>query len=267
MPNGHHGNWNTSKPPTASSWQSSQHQQTSLPAAQAQVAQAQAAATQGYDPGHKSESDQPQYNKHYVSSPGTEYGNEFGGWEGSSAQAAAVSQAEKDKKAKLDLAEELRHRQEERERTGDTYKPWQETKKEQFASAFGGLGLYGENNDEYAWNPFQTVREDGSLRNLTWDEMNTMLDWGVYDTGPIGNYSGWPDRGGGGNYGYGYGYGGGGGGGGGGYGYGADEDPMARGYQRGKVGPGGLLEAVNQLYFRLSGMSKKRGGIIGLLRL
>ena len=68
MPNGHHGNWNTSKPPTASSWQSSQHQQTNLPAPP------QAASTQGsnYDPDHKSESDQPQYNKPYVSSPGTE---------------------------------------------------------------------------------------------------------------------------------------------------------------------------------------------------
>jgi hypothetical protein len=70
-----------------------------------------------------------------------------------------------------------------------------------------------------------------------------------------------------GGYGYGYGYGGGGGGGGGGYGYGGDEDPMARGYQRGKVGPGGLLEAVNQLYLRLSGMNKKRGGIVSLLEL
>jgi hypothetical protein len=71
----------------------------------------------------------------------------------------------------------------------------------------------------------------------------------------------------GGGYGYGYGYGGGGRGGGGGYGYGDDEDPLARGYQRGKVGPGGLLEAVNQLYFRLSGMGKKRGGIVSLLEL
>ena len=71
---------------------------------------------------------------------------------------------------------------------------------------------------------------------------------------------GGPDGGGWGGY-------GGGGGGGGGYGYGSDDDPLARGYQRGKVGPGGLLEAVNQLYLRLSGMNKKRGGIIGLLRL
>ena len=73
--------------------------------------------------------------------------------------------------------------------------------------------------------------------------------------------------GGGGGYGYGYGYGGGGGSGGYGYGYGEDEDPFPRGYQRGKVGPGGLLEAVNKLLFRISGLNKKRGGIISLLEL
>ena len=60
---------------------------------------------------------------------------------------------------------------------------------------------------------------------------------------------------------------GGGGSGGYGYGYGEDEDPFPRGYQRGKVGPGGLLEAVNKLLFRLSGLNKKRGGIVSLLEL
>ena len=43
-----------------------------------------------YDPGH--DNNQTQYNQPvtpYVATPGTEYGNEFGGWEGSSAQAAA----------------------------------------------------------------------------------------------------------------------------------------------------------------------------------
>ena len=81
----------------------------------------------------------------------------------------------------------------------------------------------------------------------------------------LSNLSGGGDGGGG--YGYGYGYGGGGGSGGYGYGYGEDEDPFPRGYQRGKVGPGGLLEAVNKLLFRLSGLNKKRGGIVSLLEL
>jgi hypothetical protein len=74
-------------------------------------------------------------------------------------------------------------------------------------------------------------------------------------SGGDGGYGGWG------------GYGGGGGGRGGGGGYGVEDDPMARGYQRGKVGPGGLLEAVNNLYLRLSGMNKKRGGLISLLEL
>ena len=103
----------------------------------------------------------------------------------------------------------------------------------------------------------------------------------ISDTGFSGTSKGWYFTGdtdaqgnpiytggdGGGGYGYGYGYGGGGGSGGYGYGYGEDEDPFPRGYQREKVGPGGLLEAVNKLLFRLSGLSKKRGGIVSLLEL
>jgi hypothetical protein len=62
-----------------------------------------------------------------------------------------------------------------------------------------------------------------------------------------------------------------GGGGGGGYGYGIQtEDPMAQGYQRGKVGPGSLQEQVNQLYLgsaNVPGFNKNRGGIISLLGL
>ena len=62
-----------------------------------------------------------------------------------------------------------------------------------------------------------------------------------------------------------------GGGGGGGYGYGMQtEDPMAQGYQRGKVGPGSLQEQVNQLYLgsaNIPGFNKNRGGIISLLGL
>ena len=61
------------------------------------------------------------------------------------------------------------------------------------------------------------------------------------------------------------------GGGGGGHGYGMQtEDPMAQGYQRGKVGPGSLQEQVNQLYLgsaNIPGFNKNRGGIISLLGL
>jgi hypothetical protein len=53
--------------------------------------------------------------------------DEFGGWEGSEAailaEEAAALQAEKDKKAKIDLAKRLQEQREERERTGTTYKP------------------------------------------------------------------------------------------------------------------------------------------------
>jgi len=71
----------------------------------------------------------------------------------------------------------------------------------------------------------------------------------------------------GGSYGYGGGGGGSEGGSGYGYGYGGDDDPLARGYQRAVFGPGNLQEQVNQNYMRLSGLQKKRGGIISLLEL
>ena len=75
---------------------------------------------------------------------------------------------------------------------------------------------------------------------------------GQNDPGGYYNYGG----GGGsdGDYGYGYGYSG-------------NDDPLARGYQRAKFGPGTLQEQVNQNFMRLSGLQKKRGGIISLLEL
>jgi len=121
----------------------------------------------------------------------------------------------------------------------------------------GGTGWYtGSIADEYGF-------QGGYLGR---DPSGRMIDIPDPTPGILTNLS-TAGGGGGGGYGYGYGYGGGGGSGGYGYGYGEDEDPFPRGYQRGKVGPGGLLEAVNQLYFRLSGMNKKRGGIVSLLEL
>ena len=73
--------------------------------------------------------------------------------------------------------------------------------------------------------------------------------------------------GGGGGGGGGWGSYGGGGGGGGGYGYGGEQQPPPRGYQRAQVGPGTLQEQVNQAFLGMSGMQKKRGGIVSLLRL
>ena len=134
---------------------------------------------------------------------------------------------------------------------------WFDRRDEQLKSAFGGYGGY-DTPSGYLWD---------SLQGLSEDDKNRMWRLGEFPS-PSSSSTYYGGGGGSGGYGYGYGYGGGGGGGGGGgYGYGSDDDPLARGYQRGKVGPGGLLEAVNQLYLRLSGMNKKRGGIIGLLRL
>jgi len=121
----------------------------------------------------------------------------------------------------------------------------------------GGTGWYtGSIADEYGF-------QGGYLGR---DPSGRMIDIPDPTPGILTNLS-TAGGGGGGGYGYGYGYGGGGGSGGYGYGYGEDEDPFPRGYQRGKVGPGGLLEAVNKLLFRLSGLNKKRGGIVSLLEL
>ena len=88
-------------------------------------------------------------------------------------------------------------------------------------------------------------------------------------------YGGWGGRGYAGTYGGGgggggwggYGGYGGGGGGGGGYGYPAGRGQQPRGYQRAQVGPGNLQEQVNQAFLGMSGVQKKRGGIVSLLRL
>ena len=83
-------------------------------------------------------------------------------------------------------------------------------------------------------------------------EMREAEQQGQNDPGGYYNYGG----GGGsdGDYGYGYGYSG-------------NDDPLARGYQRAKFGPGTLQEQVNQNFMRLSGLQKKRGGIVSLLEL
>ena len=52
-----------------------------------------------------------------------------------------------------------------------------------------------------------------------------------------------------------------------GYGYGGGQDPLERGYQKAKFGPGDLMERVNQNLLRLAGLRKKRGGIVSLLEL
>ena len=66
-----------------------------------------------------------------------------------------------------------------------------------------------------------------------------------------------------------YGDGGGGSEGGSGYGYGysGDDYPPPQGYQRAVYGPGTLQEQVNRVYLAMSGLQKKRGGIISLLEL
>jgi len=363
MVNQHH-TWDTSRSPTASSWQSSQHQQTNVSQErEAQVA-AQTASTQGsnYNPGDGERGQNP-----YVATPGTEYGNEFFGFS-QGQQDKFTAAAKKDKDAKIALAEELRHKQEERERTGTPYVPRMNKQGNYRGSGDLMAAEFFGMDDPKALHAWTTYDEKGDPigHTGTLDEMAIARGWtskdgkltgkvpgfgqmtdinkykyGLFDYGEFGYGPGpqWdkelieffgnkPEEGfshaqlteylysligvegadslgitdemflggkpgqigygpgekpwsygkprtkatgsgggGGGGYGYGYGYGGGGGRGGGGYGYGDDEDPMARGYQRGKVGPGGLLEAVNQLYLRLSGMNKKRGGIVSLLEL
>ena len=77
---------------------------------------------------------------------------------------------------------------------------------------------------------------------------------GGYGGGGGGGYGGWTSYGGG-------------GGGGGGYGYGGQDQGRPRGYQRAGVGPGTLQEQVNQVFLGMSGIQKKRGGIVSLLGL
>ena len=121
MPNGHHGNWNTSS--SGGSYGGGEDFGSPFGGGSPYSPPSTASeANVPYDPGPGDRGGETQASP-YVPTPGTEYGDEFGGWKGSSAQAAAVLQAEKDKDAKLALAEELRHKQEERERTGTTYKP------------------------------------------------------------------------------------------------------------------------------------------------
>ena len=152
--------------------------------------------------------------------------------------------------------------------TGD-YKPWKTSPKEQFASAFGGLGLYGENNDQYEWDPFRTVRPDGSFRNLNWDEIGTMLKWGEFDTGPLQTYWGQNDQGGigGGGWGGGYGGGGGGGYGGGGGGYGPPENFTPQGQPNEQWGAQNPWQQVMINTHGGAGFQQgfSRGGIVSLV--
>jgi hypothetical protein len=209
-------------------------------------------------------------------------GGEFGAsdrWQQNDWSQMARDQEEQDRRDAKALAERLEANRTSREESGNVYEPWTTSREDQFSSAFGGLDYswvdpdsdfftdkYGNKIGEPGkglWDPF---------KGLSYDQWNTMLDWGEFDAGPIGNYSGWPGGGGGGGWGSGWG-GYGGGGGGGGYGYSGGQDPMQQGYQRGQVGPGTLQEQVNQIYLGMSntnpspGFQKKRGGIVSLLGL
>ena len=160
-----------------------------------------------------------------------------------------------------------------------THEGWAEVQKKGWSDKLANYKIQGKTPSQWILAGDDPSVEGGLSLKDVGGQLQTLPEGVIYSSNigdPERGYGGFkktslfnsPGGGGSGGYGYGYGYGGGGGGGGGGgYGYGSDDDPLARGYQRGKVGPGGLLEAVNQLYFRLSGMNKKRGGILGLLRL
>ena len=224
------------------------------------------------------------------SNQGNQHANEFANI-GSSMQAEneqrARDQEKRDRVQAQMQQNTLDRARREREEKGDVYKPYTTSRKEQFESAFGGLDydwsdpddsrtdfltkdIWGNpirgGPDNRLWDPFVKGYdpETGKERRLSFDEWNTMLDYGEFDAGPIGNYSGY--GGGGGGWGGGYGGHGGGGGGGGGYGGYGNYGSGSQVYQRGQVGPGSLQEQVNQAYLS-GGKGFSRGGIVSLLRL
>ena len=185
--------------------------------------------------------------------------------------------------------------------SGD-YKPGKTSRADQFASAFGGLDYDWADPDDSRtdfltkdiwgnllpnvkkdmfgniipggpgnrlWDPFVKGYDPktGKELKLSFDQWNTMLDYGEYDAGPIGNYSGWPGGGGGGG---GdddgdYDYGGGGGGGGGGY------PPPERPQFPGQPGERwGQPNPLQQMMISLHGgqgfqQGFRRGGIVSLV--
>ena len=86
------------------------------------------------------------------------------------------------------------------------YVPWQTSPQENFLSAFGGLGTYGENNDQYAWNPFIAgFDKEGKPIYLTTSQFNEMMSVGEFGILPPGGTTGGgPGPGGGGGRGGGY---------------------------------------------------------------
>jgi len=116
--------------------------------------------------------------------------------------------------------------------------------------------------DEQFRNDFYTLQNkkapiNAAYRNLLKSRLGYSSS--PYGGGGGGGQGGWGD-----SWGAGGDYSGGGGGGG---GYGLPESGRPRGYQRETVGPGSLQEQVNQVFLGMSGMQKKRGGIVSLLRL
>ena len=109
--------------------------------------------------------------------------------------------------------------------------------------------LMGKLNDISAGNPNQQFQEGFGTG---YDEWYTPPAGTVGGQNDQSGYYGW-DGSGGSQGGSGYGYGG--------------DDPLARGYQRAKFGPGDLQERVNQNFMKLAGLRKKRGGIVSLLEL
>jgi hypothetical protein len=89
------------------------------------------------------------------------------------------------------------------------YEPYTTSREDQFLSAFGGLNYDWEDPDssrsdfltkDIRGNPIvggPDQRLWGPFKGLSFDEWNTMLDYGEFDRGPIGNYSGRPGGGGG----------------------------------------------------------------------
>lgn len=196
-------------------------------------------------------------------------GGEFGAsGQGQQAQWSQMArdQEKEDRIAAQQLSNRLQQQQEARQKAGTTYQPWQTSREDKFLSAFGGYEGYDTPSGRL-WDPF---------KGLSFDEWNTMVDYGEFDTGPIMNYSrpSWGGGGGGGGWDYtGYGGGGGGGGGYGGYPrYRQNPQEMIGTYnpqspllQRAIDIHGGMAGGSTPQFGFVAGMA--RGGIVSLLRL
>ena len=171
---------------------------------------------------------------------------------------------------------------------GSGYTPWTTSREDQFLSAFGGLNYDWADPDDSRtdflkfdingkpirggpdnrlWDPFVKGYdpETGKERRLSFDEWNTMLDYGEFDQGTTGNYSGYGGGGGGGGWGDSWGAGGGGGGGGG-YGY-AEEDFTPRGNPNEAWGQQNPLQQAMISIHGGQGFQQgfARGGIVSLV--